>query len=80
MAEIHLKNLAHSYYPNPVDENDYALKQIDHVWEDGKAYALLGASGCGKSTLLNMNCRPSALMKRSEFMISSNHVNPAQKN
>ena len=54
MAEIHLKNLAHSYYPNPADENDYALKQIDHVWEDGKAYALLGASGCGKSTLLNI--------------------------
>ncbi|MEZ5537680.1 MAG: ABC transporter ATP-binding protein [Thiolinea sp.] len=54
MAEIHLKNLAHSYYPNPSGENDYALKKIDHIWEDGKAYALLGASGCGKSTLLNI--------------------------
>ncbi|MEZ5479251.1 MAG: ATP-binding cassette domain-containing protein [Thiolinea sp.] len=54
MAEIHLKNLAHSYYPNPQGADDYALKQIDHVWEDGKAYALLGASGCGKSTLLNI--------------------------
>ena len=54
MAEIHLKNLAHSYYPNPSGPDDYALKQIDHIWEDGKAYALLGASGCGKSTLLNI--------------------------
>lgn len=54
MAEIHLKNLAHSYYPHPNGEEDYALKRIDHVWEDGKAYALLGASGCGKSTLLNI--------------------------
>ena len=54
MAEIHLKNLAHSYYPNPKGDDDYALKKIDHVWEDGKAYALLGSSGCGKSTLLNI--------------------------
>ena len=54
MAEIHLKELAHSYLPNPSEANDYALKQIDHIWEDGKAYALLGASGCGKSTLLNI--------------------------
>ena len=54
MAEIHLKSLAHSYHPNPQSPNDFALKEIDHIWEDGKAYALLGASGCGKSTLLNI--------------------------
>lgn len=54
MAEIHLKNLAHSYLPHPSGPSDYALKKIDHVWEDGKAYALLGPSGCGKSTLLNI--------------------------
>ncbi len=54
MAQITLDNLAHSYLPNPQGEDDYALKQLDHVWEDGQAYALLGASGCGKSTLLNI--------------------------
>ncbi|MCW8917100.1 MAG: ABC transporter ATP-binding protein [Magnetovibrio sp.] len=54
MAEIHLKDLAHSYLPHPSGPADYALKKIDHVWEDGKAYALLGPSGCGKSTLLNI--------------------------
>lgn len=54
MAEIHLKQLAHSYLPNPQAPSDYALKKIDMVWEQGKAYALLGASGCGKSTLLNI--------------------------
>jgi len=54
MAEIHLKNLAHSYLSRPSGPKDYALKKIDHVWEDGKAYALLGPSGCGKSTLLNI--------------------------
>ncbi|PID46278.1 MAG: ABC transporter ATP-binding protein [Proteobacteria bacterium] len=54
MAEIHLKALAHSYHPNPSGEDEHALKRIDHVWEDGKAYALLGASGSGKSTLLNI--------------------------
>jgi len=54
MAKITLDNLAHSYMANPVAEDDFALKQIDHNWIDGEAYALLGASGCGKSTLLNI--------------------------
>jgi len=54
MAKITLENLAHSYLPNPKSENDYALKQLDHDWDDGAAYALLGSSGCGKSTLLNI--------------------------
>ena len=54
MAKITLDNLAHSYLPNPTSEDDYALKELNHDWEDGAAYALLGASGCGKSTLLNI--------------------------
>ncbi len=54
MAEITLDNLAHSYSATPQGEEDYALKQLDHAWADGEAYALLGASGCGKSTLLNI--------------------------
>lgn len=54
MAQITLKNLAHSYNPHPVKDSDYALKEMDHVWQDGGAYALLGSSGCGKTTLLNI--------------------------
>ena len=54
MAEIHLKSMAHSYMANPKGPEDYALKAVDHVWEDGGAYALLGPSGCGKTTLLNI--------------------------
>ncbi len=54
MAKITLDNLAHSYLPNPTGEDDFALKELNHDWEDGAAYALLGASGCGKSTLLNI--------------------------
>ena len=54
MAQITLKNLAHSYLPNPKGEADFALKEMDHVWQDGGAYALLGSSGCGKTTLLNI--------------------------
>jgi glycerol transport system ATP-binding protein len=54
MAKITLDNLAHSYLPKPATDEDWALKQLDHVWGDGEAYALLGASGCGKSTLLNI--------------------------
>src|SRR5690606_20051848 len=54
MARITLSNLAHSYLPAPKSEEDFALKQMDHVWDDGGAYALLGSSGCGKTTLLNI--------------------------
>lgn len=54
MAKITLENLAHSYLPKPAGEDDYALKELNHDWADGEAYALLGASGCGKSTLLNI--------------------------
>jgi len=54
MAEIRLRQLAHSYNRQPAGEADYALHALDHVWEQGGAYALLGPSGCGKSTLLNI--------------------------
>ncbi|MFK7876170.1 MAG: ABC transporter ATP-binding protein [Paracoccaceae bacterium] len=54
MAKITLDNLAHSYDPNPKSEDDFALKELNHDWADGEAYALLGSSGCGKSTLLNI--------------------------
>jgi glycerol transport system ATP-binding protein len=54
MAEIKLKQIAHSYLKTPVNEEDWALKELDQVWMDGGAYALLGPSGCGKTTLLNV--------------------------
>ncbi len=54
MAKITLENLAHSYSPRPKGPEDYALKELNHDWQDGAAYALLGSSGCGKSTLLNI--------------------------
>ncbi|MFT6932899.1 MAG: glycerol transport system ATP-binding protein [Paracoccaceae bacterium] len=54
MAKITFENLAHSYLPNPTAEDEFALKELNHDWADGEAYALLGSSGCGKSTLLNI--------------------------
>ncbi|WP_054892399.1 MULTISPECIES: ABC transporter ATP-binding protein [unclassified Pseudomonas] len=54
MAEIRLHRLAHSYSRQPSGAGDYALHELEHVWEQGGAYALLGPSGCGKSTLLNI--------------------------
>ncbi|MCE8035679.1 MAG: ABC transporter ATP-binding protein [Halomonas sp.] len=54
MAQITLKSLAHSYAPNPSGPDDYAIREMEHVWHQGGAYALLGPSGCGKSTLLNI--------------------------
>jgi glycerol transport system ATP-binding protein len=54
MARIDLDHIRHSYLAKPVREQDYALKEVHHNWEDGGAYALLGPSGCGKTTLLNI--------------------------
>ena len=69
MAKITLDNLAHSYLPEPKQPDDWALKEMNHVWADGEAYALLGASGCGKSTLLNII---SGLLKPSQGRILFN--------
>ncbi|MDH1263669.1 ABC transporter ATP-binding protein [Pseudomonas sp. GD03944] len=54
MAEIRLHRLAHSYSRQPQGTEDYAIREMEHIWEQGGAYALLGPSGCGKSTLLNI--------------------------
>ncbi len=54
MARITLDHLAHAYKADPRGPQDYALKEINHVWDQGGAYALLGPSGCGKTTLLNI--------------------------
>ena len=54
MARIGLKDLKHSYVPEPSSPDDYAIKRLDLEWQDGGAYALLGPSGCGKTTLLNI--------------------------
>jgi len=54
MAKICLNEIAHSYLPDSQTEDEYALKRIHNIWDDGGAYALLGPSGCGKTTLLNI--------------------------
>ena len=54
MAQITLNALAHTYETAPSGPEDYAIKEMNHIWEEGGAYALLGPSGCGKSTLLNI--------------------------
>jgi glycerol transport system ATP-binding protein len=82
MAEIRLASLAHSYQSSPSGPEDYAIREMDHVWEQGGAYALLGPSGCGKSTLLNII---SGLLTPSEGRVlfdgkEVNHLTPAQRN
>ncbi len=54
MARIECSHIRHAYGANPKSDKDYALREVDHVFEDGGAYALLGPSGCGKTTLLNI--------------------------
>ena len=54
MARITLDHIRHAYGVRPSAPQDYALREVDHEWADGGAYALLGPSGCGKTTLLNI--------------------------
>lgn len=54
MAQIEFRNIKHAYPPPPGEQPVYALSEVNQVWEDGGAYALLGPSGCGKTTLLNV--------------------------
>lgn len=75
MAKITLDNLAHSYLANPTSEDDFALKELNHDWADGEAYALLGSSGCGKSTLLNII---SGLLHPSQGRILFNDIDVTQ--
>lgn len=82
MAEIRLQSLAHSYAERPAGPQDYAIREMDHVWEQGGAYALLGPSGCGKSTLLNII---SGLLSPSEGKVlfdarEVNRLTPEQRN
>ncbi|MBS7660393.1 ABC transporter ATP-binding protein [Pseudomonas lalucatii] len=82
MAEIRLHNLAHSYSRTPAGPQDYAIREMNHVWEQGGAYALLGPSGCGKSTLLNII---SGLLSPSEGQVlfdakEVNRLPPEQRN
>ena len=82
MAEIRFRTLAHTYEANPQSPGDYAIREMDHVWKQGGAYALLGPSGCGKSTMLNII---SGLLKPSngEVIFDSRIVNdltPEERN
>jgi glycerol transport system ATP-binding protein len=54
MSRITLDKVAHAYGKAPRGPADFAVKELNLVWEDGGAYALLGPSGCGKTTLLNI--------------------------
>ncbi|WP_029009922.1 ABC transporter ATP-binding protein [Azospirillum halopraeferens] len=82
MAAIELRNLGHSYRPNPAGPQDYALRPFSMTWEDGAAYALLGPSGCGKTTLLNII---SGLLTPGEGQVlfdgrDVTHLSPEQRN
>jgi glycerol transport system ATP-binding protein len=82
MAAITLNALAHTYTDNPTKPEDYAIREMTHVWEQGGAFALLGPSGCGKSTLLNII---SGLLKPSngEVLFDGKRVNelkPEERN
>jgi glycerol transport system ATP-binding protein len=57
MATIELRSVSHSYGQKAAPCASAAanvLENLDLIWEDGTANALLGPSGCGKTTVLNI--------------------------
>jgi len=80
MARIDLDGIRHAYGANPQSDADYALRCVNHSFDDGGAYALLGPSGCGKTSLLNII---SGLVSPSEGRVLVNGENvtalPAEK-
>ena len=59
MAGLTIKNLYKRYENSGkkkkgVKQNDYAVKDLNLVAEQGEFIALLGPSGCGKTTTLRM--------------------------
>ena len=50
MTRNTLDGIAHAYARTSRGEQDYALKPLHHVWEQGMAHALLGPSGGGTTT------------------------------
>ena len=54
MAKITLEHVKHSYSTQPGGPQDWALKEVDTVWANGGAYALLGyptfMQRCGVAT------------------------------
>ncbi|MEA1939100.1 MAG: ABC transporter ATP-binding protein [Candidatus Caldatribacteriota bacterium] len=55
MARIEFKNVSHSFeIAEGKEKLEWAVNDINIIWEDGVANALLGPSGCGKTTMLNI--------------------------
>jgi glycerol transport system ATP-binding protein len=77
MATIELLNVAHAYVPG-----EYAVRDINLVWENGVSSALLGPSGCGKTTLLKII---SGLLQptQGDVLLNGervNHLRPKERN
>jgi glycerol transport system ATP-binding protein len=62
MAKIELKHISHSYQMERCDvlpedcdiSTEFVIRDLNLVWDEGTANALLGPSGCGKTTILNI--------------------------
>ena len=54
MARIELESLEHRYPSSRKKKSSFAIEDLNIVWEDGTANALLGPSGCGKTPILNI--------------------------
>lgn len=86
MAGLTIKNL-YKRYDNADKKkkkkvNDYAVKDLNLVCEEGEFLALLGPSGCGKTTTLRMTAGLEDITK-GEIYIGDrlvNHLHPKDRN
>jgi len=71
MATLEFKNISHSYEYSfgkvkDKEKAEWVINNLNVVWEDGTANALLGPSGGGKTTMLNII---SGLLRPSEGQV-----------
>jgi glycerol transport system ATP-binding protein len=74
MATLEFKNISHSYEYSfgkvkDKEKAEWVINNLNVVWEDGTANALLGPSGGGKTTMLNII---SGLLRPSEGQVLIN--------
>ncbi len=74
MARIRFRDVRHAYPPPKGQEPVYALKEINHDWEDGGAYALLGPLGVRQDNAAQPHLRPADAVSTASILFDGEDV------
>jgi len=75
---LHIENLWFSYKENPINDDDYVLRNLSLTIQKGERVALVGATGAGKSTLCDLIFRLYQ-PQRGRIAINGNAINNLSK-